>query len=400
MESPVTYKVTLVAHNPPPPPKDFALPQQRDPPDLVHEKQQRQRQRQRQQYQQQREPNNNDNDITPLSSPSPPSTHTSHNINVDNSNAFEVLPPHSFYTNKDDNKNSIVTTNTINTNAAIDTITTTDTPTTIIETTTSIDINYHRNEHVFNALPPISTNNALHTKDTVEALPPTSNNNKVNTVNEIKSNPTSLSRASLTPKKGKAKTVEALPPTSKNNDNNNDKVEAKPPISDDITNITPLLPISHKLKFFITTTFPLAMPPVHLFPSESITVSLWILKFYFMTRIRIGTTITAPMMMGVVPMTSELILTRDNTVTRAIDSTCSSWIVLFQFIYFFIILCDMQSFTFVFCFLPLCFLPIFRLHAGFTSRFLLLNTSFYCVFIMGVVLCTLCVAYTIGSQYT
>merc|ERR1711862_883683 len=88
-----------------------------------------------------------------------------------------------------------------------------------------------------------------------------------------------------------------------------DTVEAKPPISDDIdlninddkTNIqqrqsarqqqqkqrsttSPLLPLPHKLKFFITTTFHLAMPSVHLFPSASLPVSLWILKIFFMTR--------------------------------------------------------------------------------------------------------------------
>merc|ERR1711862_896364 len=45
-----------------------------------------------------------------------------------------------------------------------------------------------------------------------------------------------------------------------------------------------LLHISQKLKFFITTTFLSEMPSVHLFTSTSLTVSLWILKIFFLIK--------------------------------------------------------------------------------------------------------------------
>merc|ERR1711982_212878 len=45
-----------------------------------------------------------------------------------------------------------------------------------------------------------------------------------------------------------------------------------------------LLHISQKLKFFITTTFLSEMPSVHLFTSTSLTISLWILKIFFLIK--------------------------------------------------------------------------------------------------------------------
>merc|ERR1711862_207427 len=45
-----------------------------------------------------------------------------------------------------------------------------------------------------------------------------------------------------------------------------------------------LLHISQKLKFFITTTFLSEMPSVHLFTSTSLTVSLWILRIFFLIK--------------------------------------------------------------------------------------------------------------------
>merc|ERR1711862_404267 len=79
---------------------------------------------------------------------------------------------------------------------------------------------------------------------------------------------------------------------------------------------SPTLYTSKKIKFFITTTFLLEMPSVHLFPSASITVSLWILKILFflqkaLHRLKVNTTeliidtfyrLKTATTMGVVPM--------------------------------------------------------------------------------------------------